>query len=451
MIPKLPDGYSHPMSAGEGAFGSVYRVKQKYLDRWVALKTIPEKSSTKRKEYCKEAKILARITSPYVPQIYDAFEWHQNVCIVMQWIRGVSLSTLFEESLTKSERISIAAGLIDALADLHEQGVAHRDLKPANIFWEPGKGVILVDFGFSRNVNDLQKSKNTIQGTPAYMAPELRLGNPDVDMMRADVYSAGTVLNDVLDGCDADKFTERLLARDPLKRLSSGIEVKKVWSDYSSDLIGGNNSFNKAELKTAEKISGRLSDAARILIGSKKFDEGYDLLLEALEEDPDNHEAVEQMSRYGSLSKRPLKTMPICIMLTLVIGTAVLVSYRIGMNSGQRSVIKSVSDEDVKVYLKGDEEVVPDPTFPVRQNDDKSGNLDGWIIVDVPVITGYIMIDSTRYDANTTIDKKIKSGQHEVQWIDRDGALLYREAVTILPFQTKRIPLPMQKKAEQSR
>jgi hypothetical protein len=138
-------------------------------------------------------------------------------------------------------------------------------------------------------------------------------------------------------------------------------------------------------------------------------------------------------------------------MLTLVIGTAVLVSYRIGMNSGQRSVIKSVSDEDVKVYLKGDEEVVPDPTFPVRQNDDKSGNLDGWIIVDVPVITGYIMIDSTRYDANKTIDKKVKSGQHEVQWVDRDGVLLYREAVTVLPFQTKRIPLPMQKKAEQSR
>lgn len=448
MNPKIPDGYSHPVAAGEGAFGSVYRVKQKSLGRWVALKIIFEKNGLKRKEYCREARVLAQIESLFVPQIYDVFEWHHNVCIAMQWIRGISLNALFEDELTKRERILLASGLIEAIADLHEQGVAHRDLKPANIFWEPGKGIVLVDFGFSRNVNDSQNSKSTIQGTPAFMAPELREGNIGANMMCADVYSAGMVLKDILEGCDADQFTERLLVRDPAKRLSSGMEVKKVWNDYSSDLIGYDDSFSKAELKTADKISRRLSDAARLLIGSKKFNEGYDLLLEALEENPDNNDAVEQISRFGALSKRPYKSIPVYGVVSIVIGLSVIASYKIGMDSGKKSIIKSVTDQEVKVYLKGDDETEPVQSITVRQNDDRSGNLDGWIIIDVPVKKGFVFIDTVRYETNSTIDEKLRSGPHEIRWVDTDGTLLYRESVTLLPFQTKRIPLPVQKKTE---
>jgi serine/threonine protein kinase len=448
MNPKIPEGYSHPVAAGEGAFGSVYRVKQKSLGRWVALKIISENNALKRKEYCREARVLAQIESPFVPQIYDVFEWHTNVCIAMQWIRGVSLSSLFEDELTKRERILIASGLIGAIADLHGQGVAHRDLKPENIFWEPGKGVVLVDFGFSRNVNDSQNSKSTIQGTPAFMAPELREGNVDANMMCADVYSAGMVLRDILDGCDAKEFTEMLLVRDPAKRLSSGIEVKNVWNDYSSDLIGGNDSFNNAELKTAEKISKRLSDAARVLIGSKKFNEGYDLLLEALEENPDNHDAVEQISRFGALTRHPNKSIPVYTILAVIIGISVIASYKIGMDSGKKSITQPVTGQEVKVYLKGEELGEPLQLTPVRQNEDRSGNLDGRVVVDVPVKKGYVFIDSVRYETNSTIDEKLTSGSHEIRWVDTDGTMLYRETVTLLPFQTKRIPLPVQKKVE---
>jgi hypothetical protein len=448
MISKLPDGFSHPMPAGEGAFGTVYRVKQKYLGRWVALKIIPEKDSLKRKAYCKEARILAQISSPYVPQIYDAFEWRSNVCIVMQWIRGVSLNVLIESDIFKSERMLIASGLIDAIEDLHKQGVAHRDLKPANIFWEPGKGIKLVDFGFSRNVNDSVNSKNSIQGTPAFMAPELRAGRDYVDMICADVYSAGMVLREILDWCNAENFIEKLLQVDPAKRLSNGEAVKKVWSDFSSDLIGGSTSFEKAELLTTEKISIRLFEAAQMLISIKRLDEGYDLLLESIEENPDNHEAVDLIARFSTLSRRKIRSFPVYLILGIIVVAASVVAYTIGMHAGKQSTINVSSDEDVKVYLKNDEDALPLPSVPVRQIDDKTGNLDGWITIEVPEKKAHIIIDSIPYNVSNTMNVQVRSGTHDVQWVEPDGRMLYRETVTILPFQTKKIPLPPRKKTE---
>ena len=126
MIPKLPKGFSHPMRIGEGGFASVYRVRQQALDRWVAIKFIHEKNRDKRTELLKEAKVQARIRTDCIPQIYDAFEWHQNVCIVMQWIKGVSLATLLESSFSVEEKILLAQGFIAALANLHSLGFAHQ-------------------------------------------------------------------------------------------------------------------------------------------------------------------------------------------------------------------------------------------------------------------------------------------------------------------------------------
>lgn len=448
MIPKLPDGFSHPMPAGEGAFGTVYRVKQQYLGRWVALKIIPEKDRLKRKEFCKEARILAQISSPYVPQIYDAFEWKNNVCIVMQWIRGASLNVLLESDILKSERMLIASGLIDAVEELHKQGVAHRDLKPANIFWVPGKGIKLVDFGFSRNVNDSVHSKNSIQGTPAFMAPELGAVNGSVDMICADVYSVGMVLRGILDWGDAESFITKLLQVDPTKRLLSGEAVKNAWNTFSSDLIGGSTSFDKAETLTTEKISARLFEAAQMLIGDKRFNEGYDLLLESLDENPDNHEAVDLIARFSTLSRRTMKSFPLYIAGGILITVAVVAAYITGMNTGKKGTIDLFSDENVKVYLKNDADFLPSVSVPVRQNDDKSGNLDGRIIIEVPEKTGHIVIDSNQYTANSTINVKVESGTHDIQWKEPDGKLIYRETVTILPFQTKKIPLPQRKKTE---
>jgi len=57
MIPRIPKGFSHPMTIGEGSFSSVYRVRQKILDRWVAVKILHEKDRERRLELLNEARI----------------------------------------------------------------------------------------------------------------------------------------------------------------------------------------------------------------------------------------------------------------------------------------------------------------------------------------------------------------------------------------------------------
>lgn len=137
MIPRLPRGFSHPMRIGEGAFASVYRVRQQTLDRWVAVKIVAERNRARRGQLLREARTQARIKSECIPQIYDAFEWNNNVCIVMQWIRGIPLSALIESPLSGQERFDLTGGFLQALASLHSLGFAHRDLKPANILISP--------------------------------------------------------------------------------------------------------------------------------------------------------------------------------------------------------------------------------------------------------------------------------------------------------------------------
>ena len=122
MIPKLPKGFSHPMRIGEGTFASVYRVRQNALERWVALKIIPEKDRDRRKELLKEATIQAKIKAECIPQVYDAFEWNNSVCIVMQWVKGVSLVQLMRGTLSEEERLFLANGLICSMATLHSLG-----------------------------------------------------------------------------------------------------------------------------------------------------------------------------------------------------------------------------------------------------------------------------------------------------------------------------------------
>ncbi len=108
MIPRLPKGFSHPMVIGAGSFSSVYRARQRALDRWVAIKILPEKNPVIRQTLLKEAQVQAQLNAPCIPAVYDAFEWDQQVCIVMQWIKGISLKTILDENPNSEQRHLIA-------------------------------------------------------------------------------------------------------------------------------------------------------------------------------------------------------------------------------------------------------------------------------------------------------------------------------------------------------
>lgn len=303
MIPRLPKGFTHPMAIGQGSFSSVYRVRQAALDRWVAIKVLSEKSATRRADLLKEAKKQAQLAIAGIPAIYDAFEWRQQVCIVMQWIQGVTLEELLEKGIPEAHRGPLAAAVLASLAGLHRLGYAHRDLKPANILVSPADGIYLVDFGFARKIGAPDQSMaGAIIGTPLYMAPELWKSG-DVDLMKADLFALGRILRRLEPGPAWETALESMLKEDAARRPASAVEI---WRDWESALAAGAPCDWKALAgpSAADHHARQLLQAAKLLLYAGREEEAYWLGIESLESDPDSAEAVRLLDQVPHVSRR---------------------------------------------------------------------------------------------------------------------------------------------------
>ena len=187
------------MTIGEGSFSSVYRARQKILDRWVAVKVLHERDAARRIELLNEARNQARMSVACIPTVYDAFIKGQQLFIVMEWVKGASLQSLLEAGIPEeSDRRVLCASVVAALAGLHNSGFAHRDVKPANILVTPESGVYLVDFGFSKQVGEggqsivgVVKGHSGLHG-PGALAGRRRRGFHEIGSVFPGQSAAGT-------------------------------------------------------------------------------------------------------------------------------------------------------------------------------------------------------------------------------------------------------------------
>lgn len=130
-----------------------------------------------------------------------------GLCIVMEWIDGVSLSEwLADGNTTKRQRLNVARQLIDALAYIHGRQIVHRDLKPSNVMLTANGGVVkLIDFGLG-DADSYAIFKQSA-GSDGYLSPEQRAGGkPDI---RNDIYSLGCILADLHIGWTAGFVAKR--------------------------------------------------------------------------------------------------------------------------------------------------------------------------------------------------------------------------------------------------
>lgn len=446
MIPRLPKGFTHPMHVGGGAFATVYRARQSSLDRWVALKVVEQPQREARRRLLREATVQAGLRLSCIPQVYDAFEWGRRICIVMQWIYGVNLTTLLEHSLTTEERIALASGFLGALAELHGQGYAHRDIKPANVLISPHDGVFLIDFGFTKNVADGSKSiAGSIKGTPAYMAPELWEGSGAVDYMRADVYSAGKVLRQIVGGrAPFADFAEEMLREDPSHRPSSGVEVLDRWRALVANRPPVPWDRLAAAL-SADTLAPKLYTAAKQLLHAGKEDEAYWLLVECLELNPDVPEAVELMSAFPEYARRQAGKRR-TYAVAGAIGAAMLVVFAFlagrrapATKSMGRSPTGEVALNQVRLHAP------PSPASPrqrnlaLRADTLKTEHLVGRLMVLSPARSGVLLVDNKPVASEGARWNSIVMpyGTYALSWRESDGSSVWRERVRLLPFQTK--------------
>ncbi|MES2475809.1 MAG: protein kinase [Verrucomicrobiota bacterium] len=203
---------------GQGGMGAVYKVRQKDLDRVVALKILPPAISETAgfsERFAREAKALAKLNHPGIVTIHEFGQQNGLYFILMEFVDGLNLAQLMRSGrISPREALAIVPQICDALQFAHDQGIVHRDIKPENILLDRLGRVKVADFGIAKVVaavgEDPLRSGDTpvptdatiagkILGTPQYMAPE-QIDHPsDVDH-RADIYALGVVFYQMLTG-----------------------------------------------------------------------------------------------------------------------------------------------------------------------------------------------------------------------------------------------------------
>ncbi len=189
---------------GEGGMGSVYKARDRELDRLVALKLIrPELASNPEiLRRFKQEMILARqITHRNVIRIFDLVLAEGRKFITMEYVEGRDLmhQIVAKGKFAAEEALEIWKQALLGLDAAHQEGVVHRDLKPHNIMIDRNGRVCLMDFGVARSIEAAGMTRTgVLMGTPDYMSPEQARGER-VDL-RSDLFSMGVILYEMVAG-----------------------------------------------------------------------------------------------------------------------------------------------------------------------------------------------------------------------------------------------------------
>jgi len=215
----LLDGkYRITREIGRGAMGVVYEAVHTALGRRVAVKTLLEELSANAplgERFEREARAASAIGHPHIVDVFDLGRTQDGLLfMVMELLDGESLADTLKRTpqLPIPLAIHVIVQVLSGLSAAHKHGIVHRDLKPDNIFVlnseERPNFVKIVDFGISKVLlpqgTATAKGSGTmvgsILGTPLYMSPEQAFGQVAAIDHRADIYSAGVVLYEMLCG-----------------------------------------------------------------------------------------------------------------------------------------------------------------------------------------------------------------------------------------------------------
>jgi len=208
-IIKLPDQFEILECLGEGGVGLVYKAKDLFSKRIVAIKVLrPGASPETIRRFQRESQAAAALQNPNAAQVYQFSIIDDTPFLVMEYVDGLTLRAKLDKDkvLSQSETLSVTKCICSALANAHSAGVIHRDLKPSNIVViESDDGPIkakVLDFGIAKIIEDENAVRLTqtgeVFGTPLYMSPE-QLRGEKVDA-RCDIYSLGAVIYECLAG-----------------------------------------------------------------------------------------------------------------------------------------------------------------------------------------------------------------------------------------------------------
>ena len=232
----LQDRYTIGTVLGFGGFGITYKAWDNVLNSVVAIKeyypsgsvqrvpgtkTVIVYQGSKRQEYFSglsrfldEARNMAKFhTNPHIVQVDNFFEENNTAYIVMEYLDGISLKGYLKQEFGKIDcntAVEIILSIIDALKDIHKEGIIHRDISPDNIFLCQGNKIKLIDFGAARFSDEEKEITRSIILKPGF-APTEQYQSKSKQGPWTDIYALSATLYNMVTGVVPDESVNRVI------------------------------------------------------------------------------------------------------------------------------------------------------------------------------------------------------------------------------------------------
>ncbi|HIE70915.1 MAG TPA: serine/threonine protein kinase, partial [Planctomycetes bacterium] len=247
--PRTIGGYAIERELGRGGMGVVYLAKQKSLNRRVALKVMASGLTLSKRHverFRREAMSTAQLSHRAIVPVHSLIEVDGTFALAMDYVAGRNLADMLDDlRLANNEGEGVAVGTLgiasekgyvaecailvaevaSALAVAHHNQIVHRDLKPRNLMIDDRRQVRLLDFGLAKSLDATRESlsmSGEITGTAHYMSPEQTLAKRVEVDHRADIWSLGVILYEILtlrrpfDGKNLQQIVYEICFKEPV-------------------------------------------------------------------------------------------------------------------------------------------------------------------------------------------------------------------------------------------
>ena len=210
----IAERYILQEKVGEGSYSVVYKGFDKDKNRKVAIKKMKSAGLTKEEAdeahelFFREINIMKDLCHDHIPRVYDFFLFEDRNYMVMQWIDGEDLLSIYKKQgrFQEWQSLSYMRQITDALIYLQNEkrSIIYKDLKPSNILVDKNGQIKIIDFGISRRYDPKKEKDTHILGTPGYAPPEAYT-ETQTDFS-ADVYSMGATFYHLTTGQEPFRF-----------------------------------------------------------------------------------------------------------------------------------------------------------------------------------------------------------------------------------------------------